>query len=139
LVIGILEVVLASSFAALIFGGRGSVDLPDAIGFTLFGAIDVDRDAVLSSLTVVTAVIVASALTGPSSDGVRGSSAQSSNEFNVSIVSLSRLASVSANQRCRTMATTGSSASIRAICSREHLRTTQGDSATTSAVRGAPV
>src|SRR5919106_2155551 len=109
-VIGILEVVLASSFAALIFGGRGSVHLPEAIGFSLFGAIamltviavlsslpgmvgslqdttaailallaasvttelslelgyTVQQVSALSStfLTVVTAVIVASALTG---------------------------------------------------------------------------
>lgn len=109
-VIGILEVVLASSFAALIFGGRGSVHLPEAIGFSLFGAIAVmtviaflsslpgmvgslqdttaailallaasittelalelgyteQQVSALSStfLTVVTAVIVASALTG---------------------------------------------------------------------------
>jgi len=40
-VIGILEVVLASSFAALIFGGRGAVHLPEAIGFILFGAVAV--------------------------------------------------------------------------------------------------
>jgi sulfate permease, SulP family len=109
-VIGILEVVLASSFAALIFGGRGSVHLPEAIGFSLFGATAVllviaffsslpgmvgslqdttaailallatsitaklaldlgyteQQVTTLSStfLTVVTAVIVASALTG---------------------------------------------------------------------------
>jgi SulP family sulfate permease len=50
-IIGILEVVLASSFAALIFGGRGSVHLPDAIGFSLFGAIAMlTVIAVLSSL-----------------------------------------------------------------------------------------
>jgi SulP family sulfate permease len=37
-VIGLLEVVLVASFAAVIFGGRGSVNLPDAIGFNLFAA-----------------------------------------------------------------------------------------------------
>jgi SulP family sulfate permease len=109
-VIGIVEVVLASSLAALIFGGRGSVHLPEAIGFSLFGAIatltvisllsslpgmvgsiqdttaailallaasvttklslelgyTVEQVSALSStfLTVVAAVIVASALTG---------------------------------------------------------------------------
>jgi sulfate permease, SulP family len=109
-VIGILEVVLASSFAALIFGGRGSVHLSEAIGFSLFGAIalltvisalsslpgmvgsiqdttaailallaasvttglslelgyTVEQVSALSTtfLTVVTAVVVASALTG---------------------------------------------------------------------------
>jgi SulP family sulfate permease len=44
-------VVLASSFAALIFGGRGSVHLPEAIGYSLFGAIAVmTLIAILSSL-----------------------------------------------------------------------------------------
>ena len=38
-VIGVLEVVLASSFAALIFSGDASVHVPSAIGLTLFGAI----------------------------------------------------------------------------------------------------
>lgn len=38
-VIGVLEVVLVTSFAALIFGGRGAVNLPDAIGFNLFAAV----------------------------------------------------------------------------------------------------
>jgi sulfate permease, SulP family len=40
-VIGVLEVVLATSFAALIFGGRGAVHLPEAVGFSLFGAVAV--------------------------------------------------------------------------------------------------
>ena len=38
-VIGLLEVVLVASFAAVIFGGRGAVNLPDAIGFNLFAAV----------------------------------------------------------------------------------------------------
>jgi SulP family sulfate permease len=38
-VIGVLEVVVASSFAALIFSGDASVHVPSAIGLTLFGAI----------------------------------------------------------------------------------------------------
>ncbi len=37
-VIGIIEVVLASSFAALVYGGDAAVHLPKAIGFNLFGA-----------------------------------------------------------------------------------------------------
>ncbi len=37
-VIGVIEVVLASSFAALVYGGDAAVHLPKAIGFNLFGA-----------------------------------------------------------------------------------------------------
>jgi SulP family sulfate permease len=40
-VIGVLEVVVASSFAALIFSDDAAVHVPSAIGLTLFGAIAV--------------------------------------------------------------------------------------------------
>jgi sulfate permease, SulP family len=50
-VIGVLEVVLATSFAALIFGGRGAVHLPEAVGFSLFGAV-----AVMSVIAVGSSV-----------------------------------------------------------------------------------
>jgi SulP family sulfate permease len=53
MVIGLLEVVLVASFAAVIFGGRGGVNLPDAIGFNLFAAV-----------VVMTVIAVGSSLPG---------------------------------------------------------------------------
>ena len=64
---------------------------------------------------------------------------QSINASKVRIVSCSRPARVPANHRCRAAAVAGSVASSAAIRSRVHRRTTLGASATTSAVRAAPV
>jgi SulP family sulfate permease len=67
LVIGVLEVVLASSFAALVYGGDAAVHLPKAIGFNLFGAAAVliivslrsSLPGVVGSIQDITAAILA--------------------------------------------------------------------------------
>ncbi|MDQ4006457.1 MAG: SulP family inorganic anion transporter, partial [Actinomycetota bacterium] len=66
LVIGVLEVVLATSFAALVFRGDAAAHLPDAIGLSLFAGMTVlvvvafgsSLPGVVGSVQDVTAVIL---------------------------------------------------------------------------------